>query len=311
MSFPSLDVVIVNWNTGDYLRECLASFPAARRNDFILERVIVVDNASSDGSACGLDRTGLPLTVLHNSKNKGFAAACNQGARESSADFLLFLNPDTRLAVDSIFRPLSFLMAPAGAGVGIVGIRLVDERGMTSRTCARFPTPVMIASAIIGLDRILPLLCRGYFMREWDHLGSRVVDHVIGAFYLVRRSVFESLSGFDERYFVYLEDLDFSFRAKRAGWDSYYCAQASAYHKGGGSSQQVKARRLFYALHSRILYGYKNFSRGSAALLLLGTLFVEPIPRMVWALCRRSLAEVKETLQAYALLWKSLLTGHQ
>src|SRR5690349_1221511 len=108
-SSPSVDIVIVNWNTGDRLRTCLASFAAARNPAFVLGQVIVVDNASSDGSADGLDKYDLPLTLIRNKKNHGFSVACNRAAAVSRSDYLLFLNPDTRLLEDSICVPVEFL----------------------------------------------------------------------------------------------------------------------------------------------------------------------------------------------------------
>ncbi len=101
-------------------------------------------------------------------------------------------------------------------------------------------------------------------MLDWDHRQNREVDHAMGSFFLVRNILFKKLQGFDERYFVYLEDLDFSLRAKQAGFVSYYFTDAAAYHKGGGTSEQIKARRLFYSLHSRILYWYKHFNWAAA-----------------------------------------------
>jgi GT2 family glycosyltransferase len=142
-------------------------------------------------------------------------------------------------------------------------------------------------------------------MTAWDHAENRQVDHVIGAFFLVRRSLFESLGGFDTRFFVYLEDVDFSLRASHAGWSSFYLAEAQAYHKGGGTSEQVKATRLFYALRSRILYGYKHFRWTAATGILLTTLLLEPFVRLGFAIMRGTMTEVRETLQAYCLLWST------
>ena len=102
MDRASAHVVIVNWNSGAQLRECLTSFAAAAGDDVTLSRITMVDNASVDGSADGLENMGLPLTVIRNTENHGFAAACNQGAAGSDADFLLFLNPDTRLLAGSL-----------------------------------------------------------------------------------------------------------------------------------------------------------------------------------------------------------------
>ena len=299
-----LDIIIVNWNTGNQLRECLESIATANQAGFSLNRVVVVDNMSADDSLEGLDDLDLPLILIKNKENVGFAAACNQGAKGSRSDYLLFLNPDTRLFEDSLRLIVSFMQRPENEKIGICGIQLVDERGSVSRTCSRFPTPLMFFSKMLGLDRLFPRYFPSHFMSEWDHGETRELDHVIGAFFFVRRSLFKRLGGFDQRFFVYLEDLDFSLRARLSGWRSFYLANAQAYHKGGGSSELVKATRLFYSLRSRILYGYKHFGWFSATFLMAGTLFLEPLCRLALAIIgRRSVMEAKETIKGYAMLW--------
>jgi GT2 family glycosyltransferase len=129
------------------------------------------------------------------------------------------------------------------------------------------------------------------------------VDHVIGAFFCVRRELFEDLGGFDERFFVYLEDLDFSLRARKTGRTAYYLADAAAFHKGGGTSEQVKAHRLFYSLRSRLLYAFKHFKRYQAWIISAVTMLLE-----------RSLARCGPLFAApfrstgyvagYAMLWR-------
>lgn len=300
-----IDIVIVNWNSGEQLRQCLASIEAADRGNFTLLRVCVVDNGSQDNSLNGIGQYELPIQIIRNGQNRGFAAACNQGARGSQTDYILFLNPDVRLFKDSLTIPIAFMEKPESKKkVGIVGIQLLDDTGNVASTCARFPTPGRFFANMLGLDRLFPRRFPSLFMVEWDHRESREVDHVIGAFFLVRRSLFEVLGGFDERFFVYWEDLDFSLRAKRAGWCSFYLAEAQAYHKGGGISEQIKAARLFYSLRSRILYGYKHFSWWAATGLAVGTLFLEPFTRLVWATVRGSLKENVDTIRGYLMLWK-------
>jgi N-acetylglucosaminyl-diphospho-decaprenol L-rhamnosyltransferase len=302
VSVTSLDVVCVNWNSGGHLAECLASLARAGREGFSLNRVVVVDNASSDGSAASLDYPSLPLKVIANPTNRGFATACNQGARGSASEYVLFLNPDTLLEAESLAQPLAFLEGEDGQGVGICGIRLTDRQGVVARSCARFPTPGQFLAASAGLDRLFPTLFRGHVMRDWNHLDSRPVDHVIGAFYLVRRALFESLGGFDERYFVYLEDLDFSLRARQAGWRTFYLTESQAYHKGGGSSEQVKAERLLYLLRSRLRYAARHFSWGGATAVALGTLVLEPVVRVGAALAGGGLGQARDTIKAYWML---------
>jgi GT2 family glycosyltransferase len=298
-----LDIVIVNWNAGRQLRDCLESIASTDRYDWIVGRVVVVDNASRDGSADGLDDIGLPLELIRNPTNRGFAAACNQGAQGSTSDYLLFLNPDTRLFGPSLTRPLQFMDQPENQRIGICGVQLVDERGVVRRSCARFPTPGILSAWLLGLSHLFPAWFRSHEMREWDHSESRKVDHVMGAFYLIRRPVFESLGGFDEDYFVYLEDLDLSLRALRGGWSSYYLADVQAFHRAGGTSDQVKAARLFFSLRSRVLYVFKHFSAPTALVLTLGTLIIEPIVRLASLAARGSVQGLLDTLKGYAMLW--------
>lgn len=303
---PSMDIIIVNWNSGGQLRDCLESIVSTRRDGFKLNQVVVVDNASSDGSADGLEDLGLPLTALRNTVNRGFAAACNQGAKRSRADYLLFLNPDTYVNEDSLAKPLIFMEKTFSQNIGIVGIQLLDDDGKIARTCARFPTPGRFFSKMLGLDRLFPHIFPSHFMSDWDHRESREVDHVMGAFFLIRRSIFKELNGFDEQFFVYLEDLDFSIRAWQAGWRSFYLADAKARHKGGGTSEKAKAMRLFYSLQSRIFYSYKHFGWWPATCLMVGTLLLEPIARFMLSASHRSTREIKETIKGYCILWSKL-----
>lgn len=302
-----MDIIIVNWNSGGLLRDCLESINNAASQDcFKLNRVVVVDNASCDGSADELEDLRLSVSIIRNEENRGFAAACNQGAEDSSADYLLFLNPDTYLNQDSLAKPLIFMEEISDPQIGIVGIQLLDKNGEIARTCARFPTPGRFFSKMLGLDRLFPHAFPSHFMSEWDHQASREVEHVMGAFFLIRRFIFEELAGFDEQFFVYLEDLDFSFRARQAGWHCFYLADTKARHKGGGTSEKVKAMRLFYSLQSRILYGYKHFNWWFATALMLGTLLLEPLARLTLSASRGLSGEIRETIKGYSILWGNL-----
>jgi GT2 family glycosyltransferase len=301
----SLDIIIVNWNAGPLLRRCLAALPAACDASFALRRVVVVDNASTDGSLQGLETLPIPLTVIRNPSNRGFGAACNQGAQGSTADVLLFLNPDVYVAPTSIRVPLEYLTDRND--VGVASIQLRDSLGVVSRSCARLPTPRLFAARIFGLDVLFPRYVASLFMSDWDHLSTREVPHVIGAFYMVRRTLFQELGGFDERYFVYLEDLDLSTRVHARGFKIVFLADTHAEHTGGATSDSVKPLRIAYSLHSRILYGRKHFPGTSASLLTFGTLMVEPVPRLVRALARRRGSEVRETVAGFVHLWRRVL----
>ena len=301
-----IDIIIVNWNAGPLLRACLESVVAADIFELGIERVVVVDNGSTDESLFDVKQIHPLIEVLGNADNRGFAAACNQGAAGSAAEYLLFLNPDTRIFPDSLRQPLEFMNKSANQSVGICGIRLLDNAGRISRTCSRFPSATTFLCKATGLDILFPKICRDYIMAEWDHLQSAEVDHVIGAFYLVRRTLYERLEGFDQRFFVYLEDLDFSLRAKKAGWLTHYLSEPYAYHEGGGVSSQAKAARLAYSLRSRIMYSFKHFPRGPAIAVLVCTMLIEPICRLMRALFRFSREELIDIFHGYWILWRDL-----
>jgi N-acetylglucosaminyl-diphospho-decaprenol L-rhamnosyltransferase len=137
---PAVDIVIVNWNIGRPLRDCVAALAGARHQCYSLGQVIVVDNASSDGSATDLHAAGLPLSVIRNADNRGFAAACNQGAARCSADYLLFLNPDTTVLGETLAKTVACMARSESARIGIIGVQLLDRNGEIARSCARFPT---------------------------------------------------------------------------------------------------------------------------------------------------------------------------
>jgi len=202
----------------------------------------------------------------------------------------------------SLSVPLSFLNREDQEKTGIAGVQLVDESGGVSRSCARFPKPGTMMIQMVGLDRIFPNRFPGHFLKEWDHGDTRRVDQVMGAFFMVRRCLFERLNGFDERFFIYYEDLDFSLRAKKLGYSSWFLADAAAYHRGCGTSDSVKKERLFYHLRSRILYGFKHFGRKLGFLLMLGTLFFEPVSRVTLALLRFSGREIVDTIKGFRML---------
>ena len=305
MDRASIHVVIVNWNSGAQLGECLTSFAAAAGDDVALACITVVDNASTDGSADDLTGAGLPLTILRNTDNRGFAAACNQGAAGSGADFLLFLNPDTRLLAGSLERPAKYLRAPGNEAAGIVGIQLIDPSGQVARNTSRVPGVRAMLGNSLGLDRLMPSIFPPIFVTEWAHDETRVVDQVMGAFFFVRRDVFETLGGFDERFFVYFEDLDFAVRARERGWSSVYLANAQAFHRGQGTTEAASDRRLFYFARSRILFARKHFGAAGAVAVTAATLSLEPIARIAAALVTRR-GSVTATLRAFGMLWKDL-----
>jgi N-acetylglucosaminyl-diphospho-decaprenol L-rhamnosyltransferase len=278
---PRIDVVIVNWNTGDCLRSCLAS--VARSKGVDVRSVVVIDNASVDGSALGL--SGVNLHVVHNARNRGFAAACNQGAALGSSPLLLFLNPDTVLEPGTLDRAGQALLAPRPPGDpprGICGGNLMTTDGVPGISASRFPTfGNVVASLVPGASRLPGV--RGRHLSPDELLTSRLVDQVIGAFFLIRRDLFESLGGFDERFFVYYEEVDLSRRARDLGWATFFAHDARLQHVENVSAKASGGRALGYSLCSRTTYAGLHWPRWQRRALVLLTLLVELPLRMLRA----------------------------
>ena len=176
-------------------------------------RVMVVDNASTEDRRPGWTRAD-PLTIIRNTTNRGFGAACNQGRREQPRGLPAVPEPRrVRPARErSRCRCASWRIRPTPTS-GSAGIQLRDAQRPVVALVARAADAAMIWARIVGLDAIAPSRVPSWFMTEWDHASTREVDHVIGAFYVIRRRCSSGLRGFDERFFVYLEDLDVSVRA--------------------------------------------------------------------------------------------------
>jgi GT2 family glycosyltransferase len=303
---PTLDIIIVNWNTGAALDCCLASLSACDRESFLLQRIVVVDNASKDGSADHLDSHPLPLVLIKNPDNRGFAAACNQGAAGSTADYLLFLNPDTRLHTNSLQQAVTFLEAPPHRSIGICGGQALDENGFPALCCARFPSLRIFFGKMIGLEHLFPGWFPSHQLSPADLRQSRNVDQIIGAFFFTRKKLWDQLGGFDPRFFVYFEEVDFSLRAQQAGSSSFFLKECVYVHEGAVSSAQVKPERLFYSLRSRLQYGFKHFTPVQAWGLLLMTLTLECGSRLFLACVGKSEYSPAEVLAGYWLVLKNL-----
>lgn len=225
---PELSVVIVNWNTRDILRGCLASV-ARHLADVPLE-VIVVDNASSDGSAEMVAQEFPQARLVRNLENVGFARANNQAMRVARGAWFLLLNSDTVLSDGSVAALVR--TAKAQPGVGLAHCRLVFEGGGLQHTTYRFPTIGLALLEDFGLYKLLPRHRRGEILLGgyWDQDHERDVDWVAGAFMLLPRRVFEQTGGFSEAYFMYGEDMEWCYRIRDAGWRIRYYPQASLTH---------------------------------------------------------------------------------
>ena len=292
-----IDVVIVNWNSGSDLACCLESL-ARDSGAGLVARIIVVDNGSGDGSAVRPEDFTLPLVIDRASRNLGFAAAGNRGAAQGDASNILFLNPDT-LVHDGA---LAAALGGFSPGIGLVGLRQLDSGGRIRRSCSRFPTPLAFWLRAFGLDRLPFWAESAPFMVDWPHDQSRRVDQLMGACLLLRRDLFTRLGGFDERFFLYYEDVDLALRACRTGAASWFEVRGTITHQGGSSSRRVPARRLCLSLASRLAYARKHFSAFGFISVVLCTVLIEPWARLGFAACRHGPAAALDVIAGYALL---------
>ena len=258
----------------------------------------------------GLQEFDLPFHIFKNRSNRGFAAACNQGALGTHASYLLFLNPDTRLSPSSLTTAIAFMEEPQNQRIGICGAPLLDNSSQPSTCSASFPSPLSMCIESCGLSRLFGTQrFAAYSDAARPHGNHLIVDQVIGAFFLVRSAVFNLLAGFDERFFMYFEEVDFSLRAKASGHASCILFGSSVWHTGGVSSQQVKDLRLFYSLRSKLQYARKHFPPAGQLTVLIFTLLVEPIARCIQALNASKVITISATFRAYRHLGWELVSG--
>jgi len=269
-SSDDCDVVIVNYNAGALLADCVASVFVAGA-----ARAIVVDNDSSDGSLEHLERlvSGSDrLVVLRNGKNLGFAAACNIGARASSARQLLFLNPDSVLAPDALKRMAEVLTS--SDTIGMVGGLLCNTDGSEQPGGRRtFPTPRRAFVRAFGLSRMsrfFPSLFSDFLLHQQPLPVEPVrVEAISGACMLVKREAIEDVGLWDSDYFLHCEDLDWCMRFRQKGWHIMFVPYARVTHVWGACS---KSRPIFVEWHKHhgMLRFYKKFYRHEYPGLLWG-----------------------------------------
>lgn len=305
-----VNIIVVNWNSGDLLERLINSFQELPDNKLI-NQFIVVDNNSTDNSINYVQNLkSISVKVINNPENLGFSKACNLGAKNSNAKYLLFLNPDTWVYEGALSKSIQFLENDNTNAYGACGIQLVNHLNIPNRSCARIPTFTNFVNSALGLSIVLPSKFPGVLLREWSHDKTTDIGHVIGAFYLVRNSVFQELEGFDERYFLYYEDLDFSTKLQKSGYKIGYIAEARAVHIGGGCSQRVKVKRLSYSYLSKIKYIYKHFPIYQFLPLLLFILFVEPIMRFSFYILQASPKEaIISVLGYFQFLFKLIFSS--
>jgi GT2 family glycosyltransferase len=265
---PKVSILIISYNTKNVLEDCLKSIAKSLKVD---HEVIIVDNNSTDGTPEFLKKSkSKNVKVIFNKKNLGFAKANNQASRLAKSDYLLLLNSDTLLADDPVSDLLKIL--EKDDSISAATCMLKNKDGSIQPTGGAFPLPFPLFVWMMGLSRYYP--DSAVHPGADRYFDSKKIDWVTGAFFLVRKDLYIGLGGLSEDYFMYVEELDFCYRASLVGNRCYYYSEKSIIHIGGASSGSQFALQsellntlLFYKKNLRSNFGYAKF------MILAGVVF--------------------------------------
>ena len=294
---PALTIVIVSWNTRELLLDALATvFPL----DLVRGEVIVVDNASSDGSAEAIEARFPAVRLIRNERNLGFAGGVNVGLRAARGSYALLLNSDTLARSDAIERLLAY--AEEHPHAGIVGPLVLNADGSLQESRFRFPSLLNLVLAASYLYKLFPH--SSWLNRE--RMGGVAprhparVDAVSGCCFLMRRDMLDRIGLLDEDFFMYAEETDLCWRAWRAGYEVHYAPVGEIVHLGGGSSRLARRRNFLEFRRSILRFFMKHRGRlhAEAARILLIAFLLLRVP--YWALgAARNRSEARDQLGNY------------
>lgn len=265
-----LSVIIVSYNVKYFLEQCLCSVEQAIVSSEwgVVSKenieVIVVDNNSTDGSIEYLQTKYPFVHFIANKENAGFAKANNLASAKAKGKYILFLNPDTIIGEDCFSKCILFMESNTDAGA--IGVRMIDGNGKYLKESKRgFPTPWVSLCKMIGLTALFPSsrAFAGYYLGDLNNEYDHEVDVLSGAFMLVRKEAFSKAGGFDERFFMYAEDIDLSYSIIQAGYKNFYFSKISIIHfKGESTRKDAKYIKQFYK--AMIQFAHKHFKGGGS-----------------------------------------------
>jgi hypothetical protein len=267
--------------------------------------IIVIDNASTDGSAEAVAQEFPSVLLIRNANNNGFAVANNQGIKKATGKYLLLLNPDTLLIEDAITPLFEFMEHHPEAG--IAGCKILNQDGSLQPSYFPFLNLAMLSWIALFLDRLIPL---NYINGKWV-VGSRMpqtpfrVQRLLGAFLFVRREVFQKVGLMDEGYFLFCEEEDFCYRAYRQGWAIYCFPQARIIHLGGKSAAQNRPATVIHANASRVRFFSKHY--GIVTELLFRVIWLFALLVRMPSVLKLPSSERRAMINAYAKAMAGLL----
>ncbi len=251
-----LSIIIVSWNVRRLLDACLHSI--RRETSSTSYEVIVVDNASSDGTASFIATHHSWVTLIANPVNQGFARANNQGLSLARGRHVLFLNPDTEVIEGTIDRSVAYLNRHRE--VGVLGIQILNPDRTIQPSVRTLPTFGAAVSLLLKFVRLAPRSrsVAHYLAHDFNYLETSAVEQVMGAFFLVPRRIIDALGPFDERFFVWFEEVDFCRRVSAEGWEVRYWPGAQVIHHHAESFSQLKTYRKQFLLNQSLLHYFRK-----------------------------------------------------
>ncbi len=269
-SLPDISVIVVSFNTVNMTLKCLDS--VVRQTETPQCEIIVVDNASQDGSPDRIKGAFPEVILIRNCQNLGFAAANNRGIRVGRGRYFFLLNSDAVLLGHALDVLVDYM--DRHPNVGVVGPQLLDNEGKLHLSARLFPTVEYALFEALFLHMIFPQSRRfgAQLLSWWDHKTERAVDSVEGSAFLIRKSVVDQIGLMDIDYFMYSEEVDWCWRVKSAGYEVVYFPQARVIHYGGGSGTVKDPKLALEACRSKILFFRKHYGENETRLLKLALL---------------------------------------
>jgi len=293
-----LSVIIANYNTRELLKKCLNSIYQNQHGMRV--QVIVVDNASTDGSVAMVRETFPQAVLIENPKNLGFARAVNQGLRCADGNYLLLLNSDTEIADAALARSAEFLNSHPDAG--IVGCKLLNPDGSVQPSCESFLSLRGIFFETFFLETLFPR-SRLFGRMHLTYLGYdsvEKVDYVKGAFLMTRRQVLDDIGTLDEDFFFYAEEMDWCYRARQKKWEVYFTPEAEVIHYGGQSADSISPD-MFVQLHKARLQFYRKHHGPIETAMARSLLAIGALLRLAaWSAIALSRIFIKRSKYEYA-----------
>jgi GT2 family glycosyltransferase len=278
LTLMDVSIIIVTWNSQEFIRNCLDSIFLSQSN--LTLEIIVVDNGSSDHTTKIVEEFYPQVNLIQNKKNLGYAKANNQGIEKVRGEYILLLNPDTQVLEDALSWMYEFM--EENPKIGALGPKLLNPDKSVQASCGEFPTFSTLVWEFSGLSRLFPKskIFGRWKMGYFDFNETREVDQPMGSCLMLRRETLDDVGIFDENFGMFFNDVDLCFAIRKRGWKIYFYPKAKVIHHKGASTKKVKAKMIWLS-HLAFYKFFKKYKTGLVNRLLL-FIFLIPLISSAW-----------------------------